>query len=102
MRPEALIGCLGDRASSFASLAAVRFREARRPGRGVRAPADIGPICPAGLDRIAAKAIKPEGAVRAPRLCAFGYSQDAEPVIALKDAEHRLMIERRFQKWPIG
>jgi hypothetical protein len=54
---------------------------------------------PTDLDSLAAKAIKPEGAVRAPGLYVLVDFGDAQLVIALKEAEDRLMIEPR--KLPI-
>lgn len=59
-------------------------------------PATIGPISRLTLKALDAKAIKPEGAERAPKLCAMADFDDAELVVALKEAEHRPMIERRF------
>ena len=67
--------------------------------RGVAAtqPAsNLGPISPFTLKALHAKAISPEGAERVPRPCALVDFEDAQLVIALKEAEHRPMIERRF------
>lgn len=67
--------------------------------RGVAATqpaANLGPISRFTLKALQAKAISPEGAERAPTLCALVDFDDAEVVIALKEAEHRPMIEQRF------
>jgi protein-tyrosine phosphatase len=40
--------------------------------------------------------ISPEGAEQLPRLCALVDFDDAEIVIALKEVEHRPIIEQRF------
>ena len=67
--------------------------------RGVAArqpPASIGPMSRLTLKALHAKAIQAEGAERVPRLCALVDFDDAQLVIALKEAEHRPMIERRF------
>lgn len=60
------------------------------------APENVGPMSPfarAGLD---AKGIVPRGGTRNPQPCVLADFDDAQLVIALKEAEHRTMIERRF------
>src|ERR1700749_171652 len=67
--------------------------------RGVAAiqpPANLGTISRFTLKALRAKAISPEGAERVPRPCVVLDFDDAQLVIALKEAEHRPMIERRF------
>jgi protein-tyrosine phosphatase len=59
-------------------------------------PASIGLISRFALKALHAKAIKPEGSERAPKPCALVDFNDAQLVIALKEAEHRPMIEQRF------
>ena len=67
--------------------------------RGVAATqpaANLGPISRFTLKALQAKAISPEGADQLPRLCALVDFDDAQIVIALKEAEHRPIIEQRF------
>lgn len=59
-------------------------------------PENVGPISVHTLEGLQAKGIAPEGAARNPVLCTAGDFAEAALVIALKDAEHRPMIERRF------
>jgi hypothetical protein len=80
----------------------VRFREASRVGWGrVSAPVDIGPISRPALIALQRKPLNPGGCAGAKTVSLVDF-EDAEPVIAPKEAEHRLMIEPRFPKWPIG
>ena len=69
---------------------------ARTNGAATQPAANLGPISRFTLKALQAKAISPEGAERAPTLCALVDFDDAEVVIALKEAEHRPMIEQRF------
>jgi low molecular weight protein-tyrosine phosphatase len=78
------------RAEGLAWRAFSRGVDARQP------PANLGPISRFALKALHAKDIKPEGAERVPRPCALVDFDDAQLVIALKEAEHRPMIERRF------
>jgi protein-tyrosine phosphatase len=48
------------------------------------------------LEALDAKAIVPEGETRSPRPCSLVDFDAAHLVIALKEAEHRPLIERRF------
>ncbi|QOZ54206.1 low molecular weight phosphatase family protein [Bradyrhizobium sp. CCBAU 53338] len=59
-------------------------------------PENRGRISPYALIALQAKGIAPDGAERDPMLCTLGDFANAELVVALKDAEHRPMIERRF------
>lgn len=59
-------------------------------------PENVGPISRHTLEALQAKGIAPEGAARNPALCTVDDFAEAELVIALKDAEHRPMIEHRF------
>jgi protein-tyrosine phosphatase len=59
-------------------------------------PNNVGPISPYTLDALLAKGIAPDGAARNPKLCTDDDLAEAELVVALKDAEHRPMIEQRF------
>lgn len=47
-------------------------------------------------DALEAKGVVPEGATRAPQPCALHDFDNAQLVIAVKEAEHRPLIERRF------
>lgn len=59
-------------------------------------PENVGPMSPYTLNALQAKGITPEGATRDPVLCTVDDLAEAALVVALKDAEHRPMIERRF------
>lgn len=59
-------------------------------------PENVGPMSLYTLDALQAKGIAPGGAGRYPELCTVDDFAEAELVVALKDAEHRPMIERRF------
>jgi protein-tyrosine phosphatase len=59
-------------------------------------PENVGPISPHTLQALQAKGIEAEGAGRNPVLCNVADFTDAELVVALKEAEHRPMIEQRF------
>jgi protein-tyrosine phosphatase len=62
-------------------------------------PANVGPLSRYALDALIAKGIAPEGAARGPQPCAPTDFDDATLVIALKEAEHRPLIERRFTQF---
>jgi len=59
-------------------------------------PENIGPMSRFALDALGAQAIVPVGARRAPIPCALADFREAQLVIALKEAEHRPLIEQRF------
>ena len=59
-------------------------------------PENVGPISSHALNALEARAIAPGGAARNPALCTVDDFAEAELVVALKDAEHRPMIEHRF------
>lgn len=59
-------------------------------------PDNVGPMSPFADDRLRARGIVPEGATRYPQPCSLPDFDDADLVIALKEAEHRPLIERRF------
>lgn len=61
-------------------------------------PENVGPISPYTLEALQARGIAPGGATRNPVLCTLTDFAEAELVVALKDAEHRPMIERRFAR----
>lgn len=59
-------------------------------------PDNVGPMSVFARDGLHAKGIIPEGASRDPQPCSLSDFDDAEIVIAVKEAEHRPYIERRF------
>lgn len=59
-------------------------------------PQNVGPISPFAREALDAKGIVSEGMSRAPRPCSLADFDEAELVIALKEAEHRQLVERRF------
>jgi protein-tyrosine phosphatase len=59
-------------------------------------PENVGPISRYALEALQAKGIAPGGSTRQPVLCTVDDFAQAELVVALKDAEHRPMVERRF------
>ena len=59
-------------------------------------PENVGPMSPYTLNALQAKGIAPGGASRDPVLCTNDDFAQAALVVALKDSEHRPMIERRF------
>ena len=61
-------------------------------------PDNIGPVSRFVLDALDVRAIFPEGAMRDPVSCSLADFDEAEIVIALKEAEHRPLIERRFKE----
>jgi protein-tyrosine phosphatase len=59
-------------------------------------PENVGPMSRFTREALAAKDIIPEGGFRVPRSCSLADFDEAELVIALKEVEHRPLIERRF------
>jgi low molecular weight protein-tyrosine phosphatase len=59
-------------------------------------PDNIGPMSRFALEALKAQAIVPDGIMRAPMPCVLADFHDAHLVIALKEAEHRPVIEQRF------
>ncbi len=59
-------------------------------------PDNVGPMSRFALEALRAKAIIPEGAARYPQPCSPADFDQAHLIVALKDAEHRPMVERRF------
>jgi protein-tyrosine phosphatase len=59
-------------------------------------PDNVGPMSRFSLEALVAKKIVPTGAARNPKPCSAKDLRDADMVIALKEAEHRPMIENRF------
>ena len=59
-------------------------------------PENVGPMSRFALEALQAKAILSEGMGRYPQPCSLADFDRAQLVIALKEAEHRPYIERRF------
>jgi len=59
-------------------------------------PENVGPISRFALEALRAKAIVPMGASRYPQSCCAADFDRAGFVIALKESEHRPLIEQRF------
>jgi protein-tyrosine phosphatase len=59
-------------------------------------PDNVGPMSRFALEALAAQAIVPDGLVRDPTPCVLADFRVAHLVIALKEAEHRPLIEQRF------
>jgi protein-tyrosine phosphatase len=59
-------------------------------------PDNVGPMSRLALAALQAKGIVPAGSARDPQPCSLADFDRGELVIALKEAEHRPMIERRF------
>jgi len=59
-------------------------------------PDNVGPMSRFTREALQAKGIVAEGALRNPHPCSLADFDQARIVIALKEAEHRPMIERRF------
>jgi protein-tyrosine phosphatase len=72
-------------------------------GAAERGSADnVGPMSRFALEALEAKAIVPEGAARYPLSCILTDFDQAQLVIALKEAEHRPLLERRFPEMAKG
>jgi protein-tyrosine phosphatase len=59
-------------------------------------PDNFGPMSLFAREALAGKNITPEGGSRKPRSCSLTDFNEAQLVIALKEAEHRPLIELRF------
>jgi protein-tyrosine phosphatase len=59
-------------------------------------PDNVGPMSRFAREALNAKGIDSIGAMRDPRPCSLADFDEARLVVALKEAEHRPMIERRF------
>ncbi|MDA9435171.1 protein tyrosine phosphatase [Bradyrhizobium sp. CCBAU 51627] len=59
-------------------------------------PDNVGPMSVVALDRLRQKGIRPEGAARNPLPCSLADFDVAKIVIAVKEAEHRPLVESRF------
>jgi protein-tyrosine phosphatase len=59
-------------------------------------PENVGPMSRFALEALSIKGINPQGAERYPVPCSRDDFKNVNRVVALKEAEHRPMIERRF------
>jgi protein-tyrosine phosphatase len=59
-------------------------------------PDNVGPMSRFALEALEAQAIVPDGGARAPMFSVLADFHDAHLVVALKEAEHRPLIEQRF------
>jgi protein-tyrosine phosphatase len=59
-------------------------------------PDNVGFMSRFAREALAARGIVPEGGLRDPRPCSLADFDEAQRVVALKEAEHRPLIERRF------
>ncbi len=83
----------------FNHLAKAERLEWRAFSRGAAergSPDNIGPMSRFAREALEAKGIVAEGALRDPRPCSLADFDQARIVIALKEAEHRPLIEQRF------
>lgn len=61
-------------------------------------PENVGPMSSFALEALQARGIAPQGSSRDPILCTAADFSKARLVVALKEAEHRRMIESRFRR----
>ncbi len=59
-------------------------------------PENVGPISRFAFDALEKRMIAPQGAARFPAPCSPADFEQASLIIALKETEHRPMVERRF------
>jgi protein-tyrosine phosphatase len=59
-------------------------------------PENVGPMSHFALDALEGRMIAPEGVARFPSPCSAADFDQASLIIALKEVEHRPMVERRF------
>jgi protein-tyrosine phosphatase len=57
---------------------------------------NVGPMSRLALDALESRMIAPEGAARFPEPCVPADFDQASLVVALKEVEHRPMVEQRF------
>lgn len=74
----------------------LRWRAFSRGAAERGSPDNIGPMSRFALEALQAQSIEPDGKMRAPMPCVLADFHAAHLVIALKEAEHRPLIEQRF------
>lgn len=80
----------------IAERAGLNWRAYSRGLAETASPDNVGPMSRFALDALKSKAIDPAGATQFPMPCSQVDFDKAKLVIALKEAEHRPMLERRF------
>ena len=80
----------------LAKIEGVGWRAFSRGAAEKGSPDNVGPMSRFAREALDAKGIAPEGATRSPQPCSLADFAQARLVIALKEAEHRPLIERRF------
>ena len=85
----------------FNHLATEKKLNWRAEWRGLKIgwPGNIGPISPYTLERLAQLSIPCENGRQMPMQCRMCDLEDANIVIALKEAEHRPMLAEKFSPW---
>jgi protein-tyrosine phosphatase len=81
-----------------ARLAGLKWRAFSRGLAEQTSPDNVGPMSRFALEALRAKAIAGEGSHRLPQPCMAADFESAELIIALKEAEHRPMLEQRFPR----
>ncbi|WP_027578296.1 low molecular weight phosphatase family protein [Bradyrhizobium sp. Ai1a-2] len=79
-----------------AGLAGLNWRAFSRGAAERGSPNNVGPMSLFALEGLQAKGIPPAGNLRYPQPCILPDLESADIIIALKEAEHRPLIERRF------
>jgi protein-tyrosine phosphatase len=79
-----------------AGIADLNWRAFSRGAAEKGSPNNVGPISPFALEGLQAKGIAPVGNLRYPEPCTPPDLESADLIVALKEAEHRPLIERRF------
>jgi protein-tyrosine phosphatase len=80
----------------FAKVEGLEWRAFSRGASEKSYPENVGPMSLFTSEALTAKGIVPEGGLRDPRSCSVADFDAAALVVALKEAEHRPLIERRF------
>jgi protein-tyrosine phosphatase len=79
-----------------AGLSKLNWRAFSRGAAERGSPDNIGPMSRFALEGLQARGIQPVGSLRNPQPCTPPDLESADLIIALKEAEHRPLIERRF------
>jgi low molecular weight protein-tyrosine phosphatase len=79
-----------------AGLADLSWRAFSRGAAERGSPDNVGPMSRFALEGLEARGIGPVGHLRSPQPCTLPDLESADLIIALKEAEHRPLIERRF------
>jgi protein-tyrosine phosphatase len=80
----------------FARSKGLRWRAFSRGAAERGSPDNVGPMSRFALEALQSQAIVPDGGMRMPMPCVVADFEEADLVIALKDGEHRPLVERRF------